>query len=78
MASTSSVRSKMFCAREIDIMKEFMIENLSKIKSFSSGGPGNARRVADLWDQLTLRVNSVGNCCRSAKQVKEKWRNMVR
>lgn len=72
-----AVRSKMFSSRELGVIEHFMAENLDRMRSFSAGGPGNARRVADLWQTLTDEVNSVGVAVRTVKQVKEKWRNMV-
>lgn len=63
---------------EIDVIREFMFDNINQMQeSHSNGGPGAARKVRLLWEQLTEKVNAVGNGPRTVNQVKMKWNNMV-
>ncbi|XP_053401430.1 uncharacterized protein LOC123547200 isoform X1 [Mercenaria mercenaria] len=72
-------RAKMFSIREIDVITEFMKTHLSTLRaSHTQGGPGAAQRQAKLWEKVTAEINACGNGPRTVKQVKEKWRNMVK
>ncbi|XP_060554148.1 uncharacterized protein LOC132715181 [Ruditapes philippinarum] len=80
MASTTKVnRARMFNLRETDVITEFMKINLHSLKaSHAQGGPGASQKVSKVWERLTEEVNACGNGPRTSKQVKEKWRNMVK
>jgi cytochrome b len=72
-------KSKMFTSREVDIIVDFMKENASTMRSsHASAGPGAAQKVNQLWFSLVNSVNACGSGPRTLKQVKEKWRNIVR
>ena len=72
-------KSKMFTSREVDIIVDFMKENASTMRSsHASAGPGAAQKVNQLWLLLVNSVNACGSGPRTLKQVKEKWRNIVR
>ncbi|XP_052237482.1 uncharacterized protein LOC127848860 isoform X1 [Dreissena polymorpha] len=70
-------KSKMMSPMEIEVIREFMFDNINQMQeSHSNGGPGAARKVRLLWEQLTEKVNAVGNGPRTVNQVKMKWNNM--
>ena len=72
-------RAKMFSIRETDVITEFMKIHMQTLRaSHTQGGPGAAQKIGKIWQRLTDEVNSCGNGPRTVKQVKEKWRNMVR
>ncbi|KAH3830663.1 hypothetical protein DPMN_103909 [Dreissena polymorpha] len=52
----------MMSPMEIDVIREFMFDNINQMQeSHSNGGPQAARKVRLLLEQLTEKVNAVGN-----------------
>ncbi|KAH3833270.1 hypothetical protein DPMN_106575 [Dreissena polymorpha] len=52
----------MMSPMEIDVIREFMFDNINQMQeSHSNGGPGAARKVRLVWEQLTEKANAVGN-----------------
>ena len=76
MAENESNRKPNFTTAECAVIFEEAEQNIEIIKSkFTS--TLTSKNKTKVWEDITAKVNSLGVCLRSVREVKEKWRGMV-
>ena len=77
---TQRKRSKNFESSEITLITELVEQNINvltdKFKSSNGNSALNKEKKRQVWDQITERVNSLGVCYRTSKEIKTKWSNL--
>ncbi|CAC5360884.1 unnamed protein product [Mytilus coruscus] len=77
---TTRNRSKNFESSEITLITELVQQNISllsdKFKSSHGTSSVTSEKKRLVWEHITERVNSLGVCPRSTKEIKTKWSNL--
>ncbi|CAC5373435.1 unnamed protein product [Mytilus coruscus] len=73
-------RSKNFESTEITLITELVQQNITlqndKFKSSHGTSSVTSEKKRLVWEHITERVNSLGVCPRSTKEIKTKWSNL--
>ena len=77
---TTRNRSIKFESSEITLITELVQQNISIISDKYKSSHGTSSVTSDkkrlFWEHITERVNSLGVCPRSTKEIKTKWSNL--
>ncbi|XP_063410794.1 uncharacterized protein LOC134693809 [Mytilus trossulus] len=77
---TQRNRSKNFESSEITLITELVQQNISIISDKFNSSQGTSSVTSEkkklIWEHITERVNSLGVCPRSTKEIKNKWSNL--